>query len=57
MGGGSPLRAPPVRGELFALLMPLGFALLASELEGVGCSSNAERLALFGIGTTPFASE
>lgn len=52
-GGGNPLRAPAVRGELLALLMPL-----ASELEGVGCSSSADKLALFEEGPlTPLVSE
>lgn len=35
-----------VLGELFALLALPGFALPGSEFEGLGCRSNAERLAL-----------
>lgn len=56
IGGGKPAMAPAVLGELLALLMAL--ALLASELEGVGCSRSADRLALFaGAGVTPLVSE
>ena len=47
-----------VRGELFALLLPAGFALLGSEFDGVGWSS-ASKLALLGnaAGPTLLASE
>jgi hypothetical protein len=47
---------PPVRGELPALLALLVFALPGSELDGVGWSNNAERLALFAFVTVPLAS-
>jgi hypothetical protein len=39
------LLLPPALGELLALLLA-GFALLGSELVGVGCSRRADRLAL-----------
>lgn len=54
-GGGRPPRAPPVRGELLALFTPL--ALLGSELDGVGCSRRADRLALLGRGAALLLSE
>lgn len=49
---------PPVLGELLALLPLCGLALLGSELEGVGCSRRADKLALFaGATAAPFVSE